>query len=120
MFIHVDLRKWARLLPTPIWLRIADANWKPSNATRKALAALEHAVPPRLLQDSTNPLFFSAPLHPRLGVERDIVIADLMRQLEEVYAELDKIPNPGVAAAVLPSEETLGGGDETESQGLPA
>jgi hypothetical protein len=119
VFIHTDLRKWARERETPFWLRVTGPGWKATPRLREVLAPLEREIPSRVLGDPDWPdSSFSIPLYPPLGVERDAVLHELFRQIENIYKIVDVLrPSDEADKVAVPTEpaeqaETAVAGDE--------
>jgi hypothetical protein len=95
--VMFSLERWARERPTPLWIEFALV-------PGESLRSLEFERPPRVVYDGyhNRPVI---PLDLLLHAERDAVIEDLCRQIEEV-AELVRDCIPTVDVPVLPPENT--------------
>jgi hypothetical protein len=94
--IYVDLGRWHRLRATPFWLEVwgpvQNDNFRPTLAFRQLLSPLEAESPPRLLVDRVSQGGrLTVPLFPRLGVERDVVLEDLIEQVRKVAVLLSTV-----------------------------
>jgi len=91
---------WRRVFPTPLWLRLAGPDWKPSSAIRHAVGAMLAADPPRAFLDESGRVLF--PLVLPTGRERPDVLAALVGQ---VVGICDLIPE-GRCETAPPDEAT--------------
>lgn len=90
VFLEVDVRKWGTCRETPFWLRIYGDKFNHDWSTvRRVLGHLEHEVPSRLLKDEKNDCLV-VPLFPPANVEKEEVIASLLKQIEEVRDLFEK------------------------------
>lgn len=80
-FLVCDIRKWMKFAPTPLWLSVYGVKWDASDlaATRRALAPLESATPPRVFMAGDG--FPTVALQVPVGAERDIVVKSLLDQV---------------------------------------
>jgi hypothetical protein len=79
---------WAKVYPTPLWLRLFGADWKPSPLIQEALSSLFASQPPKAFSDVDKQGGILVPLLLRTGSERDVVLASLVEQVKEVWALL--------------------------------
>jgi hypothetical protein len=86
--------RWATLRETPYWLLVYDADGRPGRGVDARLEPLASEIPPRLLRDGETdcPL---VPLFPPVGVPREAVVADLVRQVSEAARLLGEGPTAG-------------------------
>ena len=77
---------WARMYPTPLWLRLVGPDWKPSAAIRQALASLFASQPPTAFVDKDGVVL--VPLLLQTGSERHVVLASLVEQVKAVWTLL--------------------------------
>jgi hypothetical protein len=93
---------WSTLRETPFWLQIIANGGTAATLVEERLRPLSHEIPPRLLRDQARgyPL---VPLFPLIGAEREVVVADLVGQVEEVARLLDEAPTIGFGSASGPS-----------------
>lgn len=98
LLLCLSIERWASLRETPFWLLIYDAEGRPARGVDARLGRLASEAPPRLLRDSETdaPL---VPLFPRVGVDREAVLADLERQVVEVARLLGEGPTSGFGSA---------------------
>ena len=94
LLLCLSVDRWATVRETPFWLLIYDAEDRPARGVDARLGTLASEAPPRALRDSETdaPL---VPLFPRVGVDREAVLADLERQVEEVARLLGEGPTSG-------------------------
>lgn len=77
-FVEFNARYWERFRETPLWLGFYG---KHLQLIRNALRKLEEADPPRLILDEGHLVI---PLFILTGVEKDVVVENLVAQVEEV------------------------------------
>ena len=92
--VCLSVQRWATVRETPYWLLVYDSDGRPARGVAARLEPLASEIPPRLLLDGETgcPL---VPLFPPVGVERDAVLADLVRQVSEVARLLGEGPTAG-------------------------
>lgn len=92
--VCLSVPRWAAMRETPYWLLVYDADGRPARGVDARLEPLAAEIPPRLLRDGETgcPL---VPLFPPAGVDRDAVVADLVRQVSEVARLLGEGPTAG-------------------------
>ena len=92
--VCLSVSRWATQRETPFWLLVYDADGRPARGVDARLEPLASEIPPRLLRDGETgcPL---VPLFPAVGVSRDAVLADLVRQVSEVARLLGEGPTAG-------------------------
>jgi hypothetical protein len=90
---HLSVKCWATARETPYWLLIYDVDGRPARGAAR-LEPPTSKIPPRLLRDGVTvcPL---VPLFPPVGVDRDAVLADLVRLVSEVARLLGEGPMAG-------------------------
>lgn len=107
--LQVNFDYWARKRSTPIWLSVRDPQWKPTQAVKDALAVLEVEDPPRIIHTDTDLLI---PLRLPLGVERPVVLSELIAQIRDVAGLLtrsrENCPQPSAESfAITGSSPTI-------------
>jgi hypothetical protein len=90
----LSVDRWATLRETPFWLLVYDLDGAPARGTEARLERLASDIPPRLLRDVETdcPL---VPLFPPVGVEREAVVSELARRVDEVARLLGEGPTAG-------------------------
>lgn len=85
-YLRFWVQGWSAYRQTPCWLVFPKSGDNLLNTDEMArLQRLAHEVPARLIADRE---YWSVPLFPRIGVERDAVLADLHVQVEAVASSL--------------------------------
>jgi hypothetical protein len=91
LYLYFTAWGWSSDRPTPLWLKLWGADWthkwSDGLALREHLASLEATDPPKIVYRDS---YLGAPLNLPLGVEKEEVIADLVRQIREVLLLLPK------------------------------
>jgi hypothetical protein len=102
VFLIADVRKWVKYSSTPIWLSVYGSRWRESNAvaTRKALASLEVASPPRVFIATDG--FPTVPLFLPTGVERVRVVEAVVAQVETISRMIEDLAESLSAAPAGP------------------
>jgi hypothetical protein len=85
-WLGVDHDAWARYHASPLWVFFSADDWSRARDVRGALRRWEVEAPPRLFVNDDDSL--SIPLLLRPGAERDAVVEDVVRQLDELDAAL--------------------------------
>jgi len=90
----LSVSRWATLRETPFWLLVYDTDGRPARSVDARLEPLASEIPPRLLRDTDTgcPL---VPLFPPIGVSREAVLSELVRQVSEVARFLGEGPTSG-------------------------
>jgi hypothetical protein len=78
---------WSRIRETPIWLTIKDKNWKHSHSFKEALLDAKGQDNIVLLEHENKIL---VPLTVRCGVERQVVLEELLSQMRRASAILQR------------------------------
>ena len=92
--VCLSVSRWATLRETPYWLLVYDTDGRPARGVEVRLEPLASELPPRLLRDGETdcPL---VPLFPPVGVDRNAVLSELVRQVSEVARLLGEGPTAG-------------------------
>jgi hypothetical protein len=96
--------QWAALGRTPIWLRFAPDAWGRAAELRGHLRGWAAADPPRAYLDDED-RSVRLPLFLPCGVEKDVVIATVVRQLREIDSLMRAAGMPPLAGAAPPPTE---------------
>ena len=85
LYLYFTAWGWSGDRPTPLWLKLWGADWTSAWSDglklRDHVASLEAQTPPRIVYRDT---YLGAPLSLLLGVEKDEVVEDLVRQIRDV------------------------------------
>lgn len=99
-YMQLSLELWGRYRSTPIWLSVADNEWKLTTTIREALAPLQRLDPPGVIEDGPKML---VPLPLLIGKELPEVVGSLMTQVRQIasllspYAQkVNDLPEPGL------------------------
>ncbi len=106
--VSFDLRLWSRCGETPLWLEVLDTAWQASPLVRGTLSPLFDAAPPKAREFEGH---FYVPLHPRLNVDLEDVVADLAEQVRSVATVLPNSGSPSQQPAALGDSPADGTGE---------
>lgn len=99
-YLQLSLDLWGRHRSTPIWLSVADSEWRLTTPVREALAPLQRLEPPGVIEEGPR-MFIPLPLV--IGKELPEVVGSLITQVRQVasllspYAQkVNDLPEPGL------------------------
>jgi hypothetical protein len=109
--LHVNAWNWGTKAFTPLWLRALGRDWHPSPEVGRALQSLERGAGTPVI---AAPEGHEVPLLLPTGVERDVVVSDLLGQIQAVAHALATL---GWAAG--PEVETPADAESREGPVVP-
>jgi hypothetical protein len=109
--LYFDTRGWAAR-GVPLTLRVRDGRWRPSREVGEALAPLAKGDPSRLIVTEWGVFL---PIRPRLGVEREAVLDDIIAPILQV-ALIAQNWTPQAEPSAAPSLPATGPGPDPEAE----